>query len=208
MSFPPLASADDLITHIQRDIPSAAAELAIRRASARVRNHTRQVISFVANDTIEIPGGDRVLRVPQRPLVVSDRYPLTVVEVGEFGAPDLPMVEGRDFVRTGSQLTRGHPYHPGTRTLGWPWTRVLGVWAPTVRLTYSHGYFSVPDDIADVVLELATVNVTNVAGLRSESIDDYSVTYAVETVGNARLNKDQKDALANYRPTSFSIRQT
>lgn len=208
MSLPPLASADDLGTHLGRTLAPAAAELAIRRASGRVRSYTRQRLTFVANDTIEVPGGDRVLRVPQRPLVVNASNPLTVVEVGEFGAPDLPMVEGTDFSRRGDELTRGHPYHPGTRTLGWPWSRVLGVWAPTVRLTYSHGYTSIPDDIVDVVLELATVNLTNIEGLRSESIDDYSRTYATETVGGAKLTPDHKEALSAYRVGAFSVRQS
>ncbi|HEY9412230.1 MAG TPA: hypothetical protein VIP77_21810 [Jiangellaceae bacterium] len=172
-----------------------------------MRAYTRQRISFQADDTIEVPGGDRVLRVPQRPLVVDAAHTLTVVEVGEFGAPDLPAVEGTDFVRIGNELTRGHPYYLRTRTLGWPWARVLGVWAPIVRLTYSHGYISIPDDIVDVVLELASVNVTNVDGLRSESIDDYSRTFATETVGGASMTKDHKDTLRTYRTGAFSVMQ-
>ncbi|MEU6710000.1 hypothetical protein ABZ897_00860 [Nonomuraea sp. NPDC046802] len=208
MSLPPLASTADLESHLGRSLAPAAAELAIRRASGRVRSYTRQQISFQADDTIEMPGGDRILRVPQRPLVVDVARPLTVIEVGEFGAPDMPLVEGVDFARLGNELTRGYPYHPRTRLLGWPWNRSLGVWAPTVRLTYSHGYITIPDDIVDVVLELATVNVTNVEGLRSESIDDYSRTYATETVGGAKLTADHKEALRSYRIGAFSVRQS
>ncbi|MEV0382416.1 hypothetical protein [Nonomuraea sp. NPDC050643] len=207
MSLPPLASTADLEAHLGRSLTPAAAELAIRRASGRVRSYTRQQITFRANDTIEVPGGDRILRVPQRPLVVDAAHPLTVVEVGEFGAPDLPLAEGTDFERIGNELTRGYPFYPLTRLQGWPWNRNLGVWAPKVRLTYSHGYTTIPDDIVDIVLELATVNVTNVEGLRSESIDDYSRTYATETVGGATLTPDHKEVLRVYRIGAFSVRQ-
>jgi uncharacterized protein YegL len=49
----------------------AALELALRRASSRVRRYTRQDITFVENETITLPGGERVLRLPQYPLVVE-----------------------------------------------------------------------------------------------------------------------------------------
>ncbi|MFI6813766.1 hypothetical protein ACIBG7_15200 [Nonomuraea sp. NPDC050328] len=206
MSLPPLATVADLNTHLQTTLPTAQAELAIRRASARVRKYTRQVLTLVVGDTVDVEGGDRVLRVPQRPLVVDGDHPLTVIELGDFGAIDLTLAEDVDYTRLGNELTRGHPSHWGTRTMGWPYSRVRGVWAPRVRLTYSHGYAEIPDDIVDVVLDLASVNVTNVAGLRSESIDDYQVTYATETVGNARLTKDHKDALRSYCGGLTSLR--
>ncbi|SEN86783.1 hypothetical protein [Nonomuraea pusilla] len=205
MSLPPLATVADLQAHLQRELPAAQADLAIRRASARVRSYTQQTISFVANDVVEVDGGDRTLRVPQRPLVVDDAHPLTVVELGDFGGLDLTLTEGVDYTRLGGELTRGYPTYWTNRLMGWPHNRVRGVFAPRVRLTYSHGYQTVPDDIMDVVLALATTNVSNVLGLRSESIDDYSVTYATETVGDARLNKDQKEELRGYRKGAFSV---
>ncbi|MFF0864165.1 hypothetical protein ACFYUV_20570 [Nonomuraea sp. NPDC003560] len=195
----------DLNTHLQTTLPTAQAELALKRASARVRSYTRQQITFVASDTIDVDGGDRVLRVPQRPLVVDDSNPLTVIELGDFGGVDYTLTEGVDFERLGDELTRGYPWWGTTRLMGWPWNRVRGVWAPRVRLICSHGYQETPDDIMDVVLALATTNVSNLLGLRSESIDDYSVTYATETVGDARLNKDQKDELRGYRKGAFSV---
>jgi hypothetical protein len=196
----------DLEAHLQRELPVAQAELAIRRASARVRTYTRQELTFTSGDTTEVAGGDRVLRVPQRPLVVDDDHPLTVVEIGEFGAADYTLTEDTDYTRLGDELTRGHPYWGADRLQGWPYSRVRGVWAARVRLTYSHGHTSVPDDVMDVVLDLAATNVTNIEGLRSESIDDYSRTFAMETVGSARLSRDHKDALKPYRAGAFSMR--
>ncbi|MGI5161395.1 hypothetical protein [Microbispora sp. CA-102843] len=208
MSLPPLATVDDLQAHLQRDLPEAQAALALRRASARVRSYTRQTITLVTGDTMEVAGGDRVLRVPQRPLVVDEAHPLTVVELGEFGAPEMTLVEDRDYTRLGNELTRGYPYNPSTRLMGWPWNRVRGVWAPRVRLTYSHGYAEVPEDIVDIVLGLATLNISNPENLRTEQIDDYSRTFARETVGNASLTADDKDVLRSYRGGAFSVRQT
>lgn len=207
MSLPPLATVADLQAHLGRTLTAAQGELAIRRASARVRAYTRQILSFVADDSIDVDGGDRVLRVPQRPLVVDAAHPLAVVEVGNLSAPDFVCVEDRDYTRLGSQLTRGYPWYMPTRLMGYPRSRYLGVWTPKVRLTYSHGYTTIPDDIVDVVLELASVNVTNVDGLRSEAIDDYSRTFATETVGGASMTRDHKDVLRTYRTGVFSVMQ-
>jgi hypothetical protein len=206
--LPPLATVADLEAAMLRPTGSldpAAAALALRRASARVRSYTRQVITFVADDTVEIPGGVRVLRVPQRPLVVDADHQLTVVELTDFSGIEWQAQENRDYSRLGSELTRGYPWQEPNRFLGYPWTRQSGVWAPKVRLTYSHGYTEVPDDIADVVLALATMNMSNPENLRSVSIDDYSRTFAVETVGNAQLTAAHKADLRPYRVPAFTV---
>lgn len=204
MVLPLLASAADLTTAGATGTAEQM-ELALRRASARVRSYTRQVISFVANETIEIPGGERVLRVPQRPLVVDATHLLTVVELDGFGGIEVPAIEGRDFSRLGNELTRGYPYYAPTRTMGWPWRQQLGVWAPRVRLIYSHGDEEIPDDIVDIVLDLAMKNLSNPEMLRTVAIDDYSRTYASETIGNATLSRDQKADLRPYRRPAFSV---
>lgn len=204
MALPPLATAADLAAAGVSGT-DAAIDMALRRASARVRRYTGQDITFVANETIEVPGGERVLRAPQRPLVVSATYPLTVVELAEFGDGELAAVEGQDFTRLGSELTRGYPWQAPTRLTGWPWNRPQGVWAPKVRLTYSHGYTEIPDDIVDIVLDLATMNLSNPENLRSVAIDDYSRTFASETIGGARLSRDHKADLRPYRRPAFSV---
>lgn len=208
MALPLLATAADLETAMQRTLDPAQADLALRRASARVRRYTGQDISFVANDTIEVPGGLRVLAVPQRPLVVDDTHPLTVVEIAGIDGVELPALEGRDFMRLGDELTRGHPWQAPTRLMGWPWGLPSGVWAPKVRLTYSHGYTEIPDDIMDVVLDLASLNLSNPFGLRSETVGGESVTYATETIGNATLTKDHRAELRPYRRAAFSVVQS
>jgi hypothetical protein len=204
MALPLLAMAADLQAAGATG-SDAAMELALRRASARVRRYTRQDITFVGGDTVMLPGGERVLRLPQYPLVVDDAHPLTVVEVADFGGVELEAIEGRDYSRLGNELTRGYPWQAPTRLMGWPWAPPQGVWAPKVRVTYSHGYAEVPDDIVDVVLDLATMNLSNPENLRSVSIDDYSRTFASETIGNARLTSGHKEDLRSYRRAAFSV---
>ncbi|WP_432136829.1 hypothetical protein [Streptomyces sp. bgisy154] len=199
----------DLEAAMQRDtgsLPVAAAELALRRASARVRRYTKQDFTFAADDTIEVPGGERVLTVPQRPLVVDATHTLTVVEIEVPGSVEVTLVENRDFTRLGNELTRGYPWYSPTRTMGWPWRQQQGVWAPTVRLTYSHGYLDeIPDDVLDIVLDLASMNLSNPENLRSISIDDYARTFASETIGNAALTLGHKADLRVYRRSTFSV---
>jgi hypothetical protein len=146
-----------------------------------------------------------VLRLPQRPIVVDDTHPLTVVELFGIADQEYTALEGRDFTRIGTELTRGEAWWAPTRLMGWPFMRPMGIWAQRVRVTYSHGYAEVPDDVVDVVLDLAQMNMTNPQGLRSESIDDYSRTFAAETIGGALLTADHKEALRVYRGRSFSV---
>lgn len=209
MALPLLATVADLEAAMQRptgSLDTTQATLALRRASGRVRRYTRQDISFVTGDTIEVPGGERVLRVPQRPLVVDGSNPLTVVEIADFSGIEWVALENRDYSRLGSELTRGYPWRAPSRLMGWPFNRPLGAWAPTVRLTYSHGYSDIPDDILDVVLDLATMTLSNPENLRSVAIDDYSRTFASETIGGAALTRQHKEDLRPYRVAAFSVR--
>ncbi|MEV6696229.1 hypothetical protein AB0M68_03575 [Streptomyces sp. NPDC051453] len=204
MALPPLATAADLEAAGATGSDTQL-EMALRRASARVRRYTRQDITLVAGDMIDLPGGERVLRLPQYPLVVDAGNPLTVVEVADFSGVEWTALEDRDYSRLGNELTRGYPWQAPNRLMGWPWLRAQGVWAPKVRVTYSHGYVEVPDDIVDVVLDLATMNLANPENLRQVSIDDYQRTFASETIGSASLTKDHKEALRPFRRSAFSV---
>jgi hypothetical protein len=205
MSPTPLATQADLEAALQRTLDPAQAAMALRRASARVRKYTRQDITLVENETVTLPGNGRVLRLPQRPLVLDDAHPLTVVELFGITNQEYTALEGRDFTRIGTELTRGEAWWAPTRLMGFPWLRPQGVWAQRVQVTYSHGYAEIPDDIVDVVLDLASMAMTNPQGLRSESIDDYSRTFAAETIGGPQLTAEHKEALRPYRAGAFSV---
>ena len=206
MSLPPLATQDDLEAALQRTLDPTQAAVALKRASARVRRYARQDFTFVQGDTIELPGRSQILRLPQRPVVVDADNPLTVIEL--FGVADeqYECLEHRDYTRIGSQLTRGEAWWAPTRLMGWPWLRPQGIWADRVLVTYSHGYTEVPDDVEDIVLDLAAMNLSNPKNLRAEAVDDYSVTYSQETIGGALLTADHKDALRGYRIGTFNLK--
>lgn len=206
MTLPALATVADLEAALGRTLDAAQAALALKRASARVRRYTRQDLTLTAGDTATLYGGERVLRLPQRPLVVDTANPLTVTELAGMTGVEYTCVEGRDYTRVGSELTRGEPWYQPTRLMGWPWIRPAGVWTPVVRVTYSHGYADIPDDIADVVLDLAAMNLSNPENLRSVSIDDYQRTFAAETIGSAQLTRAHKDSLRQFRTPAFTVR--
>jgi len=206
-----LATTAQLTSRLQQGTldPTAAGD-ALTYGSGLVRAIARQQFDFVSQETVILRGGERVLVLPQRPLVV-DAGPnlLTVVELGEFGGINISMLENRDYSRIGSELTRGYPWWWNTsqRTMGYPRTRPLGVWAPRVQVTYSHGYVTVPDDVVSVVLDAAAVLYDNPTALRSFTIDDYTETKASEVLGAAMVDSIRvKLGITGRRRRAFSIR--
>lgn len=189
MDGPPLATPDDLSAFLQRDVPADQAEVSLRIASAVVRGYTGQTITWVAGDVMVLEGGGPTIVLPQRPIVVDGDNPITVVELAEYGTGNLTATEDLTFTRFQDELRR-----------------YCGTWSPRVRVTHSHGNTTVPGDVVAAVLDIAGRSLTNPSGLRSVTIDDYSRTYAVETVGGASLSDTNKLRLANYRRPASSVR--
>lgn len=204
-----LATPSQLASRLQKDVDTASAQLALDHASGLIRAIARQQFDFVSQETIVLKGGERVLTLPQRPLVVDGSNPLAVVELGEFGGIAFTCIEDRDYSRVGNELTRGYPWwwNETSRLMGYPRARPLGVWAMRVRVTYSHGYTTIPDDVVGFTLDAASPLYENPNQLRSVSIDDYSETRAAEVLG-AGLVEQIRDKLgaAGRRRRAFSIR--
>lgn len=205
-----LATPEQLASRLQMDLDLSTAQLAVDDASGLVRALCRQQFDFVSQETVVIRGGERVLTLPQRPLV-ADAGPnlLTVTELGEFGGIDIPMIENRDYSRVGNELTRGYPWwwNNSQRLMGYPRTRPLGVWAPRVQVTYSHGYQTMPDDVVSVVLDAASVLYDNPTGLASMKIDDYSETKAQQLLGAGMCDSIRIQlGMTGRRRQAFSIR--
>jgi hypothetical protein len=209
-----LATKEQLASRLQRsDLDASSAQLAVDHGSGLVRAIARQQFDFVSQETVVLVGGERTLTLPQRPLVI-DTGPnlLTVIELGEFGTTNTTMIENRDYSRVGNELTRGYPWWwtaTSQRLMGYPRARPLGVWAPRVQVTYSHGYATVPDDVVSVVLDAAAVLYDNPTGLRSFTIDDYTETKATEALGAAMVDSIRvKLGITGRRRRAFSIRTT
>ncbi|MFF4417089.1 hypothetical protein ACFYY8_31600 [Streptosporangium sp. NPDC001559] len=92
----------------------------------------------------------------------------------------------------------------GDAVTGWRWDgrehilnvpqRHISGWSCAwrdVNVTHTHGFVTIPDELLDLVCSVA-MRLGSVpssggmeAGVRSETIDDYSVTYAAEVVTHA-----------------------
>jgi hypothetical protein len=180
MALPPLATAAELNAVAQTTVDATAADIALASASAIIRRWTRQTITKVADDVATLRVIDECeLVLPQRP----------VVSVSQVKVNSLVL---QDWVLSGDRLLRtgGWRRLPGTTTYPDP---------GLVEVTYTHGWDEVPDDVRAVCLDLATMSVTNPAGLRSVAIDDYSRTFAAETLGTGTLSAAHREILRDYR---------
>ncbi|MCC5574479.1 hypothetical protein IMZ11_02335 [Microtetraspora sp. AC03309] len=134
-------------------------EALLARASARIRREAGQQISSITSTvTLDVHGG-RVL-LPGGPVTA-------VASVAHTAADG------------------------GAAITGWRWNGYDKVYqlppcAQQVAVTYTHGFVTVPDELVELVCSVAQRLGTSdgatgmEAGIRSESIDDYSVTYASE----------------------------
>lgn len=201
MALDPLATAADLAvrlrtTFVSGSVDELAATAFLTDASALVRAATGQRISPVETDTVSLSGGDLVLNLPQRPVIVGQGHPLTVTEFDGYGSAYVTLVEDRDYIRHGHQLIRaswpdGFISPDGAQHRG-----TGGVWAEKVQVTYSHGLATVPAEIKAVVVGMAMRAFLNPAALRSRTIGDYSETFATETVGSTDLTDGDMRKLA------------
>lgn len=180
MALPPLATAADLAALTQAELPGASAELALASASAIIRRWTRQTLTRVVDDVVTL----RVL--DENELFLTQR---PVESVSQVRVHALVL---QDWVLSGDRLLRygGWRCLPGTTTYPDP---------GLIEVTYTHGYAEVPDDIRAVCLDLAAMTLTNPGGLRQVSIDDYSRTFASETLGSGTLSAAHREMLGGYR---------
>lgn len=172
----------------------AACQRAITAASEAIRNYCNQQLHLVENEayTCDVPAG---------------RYNLIL--------PELPVVSVESVVEDGVTLTEGDDYilaHYGQLIrVGQRWKQGWQI----VTVTYTHGYTTIPDDIADVATRIAArvyqaglraADMDGVPGVAAKSLGDYSVQYTNEGsegvmgVSGARaLLMSEKDLLNRYR---------
>jgi hypothetical protein len=180
VALPPFATAAELAATMQAPVDTAAADLALASASAAIRRWTRQSITRVVDDVVTlrvIDCGELVL--PQRP----------VVSVSEVKVNALIL---NDWVLSGDRLLRTGGWHrlPGTTTYPDP---------GLVQVTYTHGWEEIPDEVRAVCLDLASSTASNPSMLRQETIDDYSRTFASESLGVGGLSDNHKLLLGDFR---------
>lgn len=172
----------------------AACEQAIDSATEAIRNYTRQQIDRVSDEEITLD-----VWVPRWNIVLPE---LPVVSVGDVVEDDTTLTPGDDedyvLAQYGQLIRRGRRWKVGPQIL---------------TITYTHGYETIPEDIADVCTALAArryqmgLQTAEMEGVpvESKSIGDFSVSYAVGAGGMSSgaagdLLRGEKEKLDKYRP--------
>lgn len=172
-----LASAADFSAYLGDDVsesPRAAALLDI--ASDLVRAYTRQTISAVVGDVALLRADGSVwLHLPERPVTH-----ITELSVGGVTAPPA------EYAWTADGTVVWRAWAVGT----------------VVRVTYDHGYVTIPGDIRSAVLALASRLWQNPHGIRSESEGNYSVSYGGDF---SALSAMERQILNRYRLSATTM---
>jgi hypothetical protein len=168
-------------------------EALLARASARIRRAAgKQISSVTSTATLDVS-----VTTDQGGRVLLPGGPATAVTAVAHTADD-----------------------GGAAITGWRWNKYdkisyLPTWADQVVVTWTHGFTTLPEELVELVCSVAQRLGTSdsstgmEAGIRSESIDDYSVTYAAEAREDASgLLPGEQSQLARIlgTPTAFVVR--
>lgn len=176
-----LCTPEDLASAMQQDLDLASAVLAIECSTAVVQEAAGQRIVQVLNDSMTLLGTtDSWLDLPQIPVtavisVVRDGVALTL------GA-DYKVFGNRLWSRSGWQASYGWYGGDWRPSYGDSW---LGPEPGTVVVVNNHGHAPGAQELQlarNATLALAAkAYSTPTPGVQSESIDDYTISYAVSS---------------------------
>ncbi|MFD9949689.1 hypothetical protein ACFWYW_55615 [Nonomuraea sp. NPDC059023] len=201
-----LACVKDVELRLGRTFTSdeaGRASVLLDDASALVRAYTRQDFAPPAPTTVVLRASGGVVRLPKRPVTAVT----SVVMVGMYGSPDITVVgwgwDGLDVIDVSG------------------WTSCIinlpeAVYEAddlpsTYRVTYTHGYATVPPVVVAVVAGMVGRTMaapTTTSGLTSETIGSYSYRLAEPGVGTAvSLTSADKELLdaAGFRARAATI---
>jgi hypothetical protein len=171
-----LATVSQLSAYLQQPLadndPSGALMLQI--ASGMVRDYLHSTLDYVQND-----------------VVVCDPIDGSYVLLNELPIESVSKLE--TFDGTTWTIMAPSSYTVSTRIgmisglpgLGITWPTKPGTW----RVTYTHGFQTIPDTIQGVVLGVAARNYSSPASISSESLGGYSVKYEKQADGFTPLEK-------------------
>lgn len=187
----------DLAAFLQYDIDTATGALVRATAQAAIRAATRQQIDYVTGDVIDLDtDGTRRAFLPQLPVVNVTSVAVFDPVSQTFMAALQP--SGFAWSRMG-ELTRtyGASYYAIDNDAS-PfshWPRNLRA----LRVTYDHGYVTVPPELVEVAKMLAARLYSNPQGLLSESIGDYAVRYEGNRSAGLDFNPLELGLLREFR---------
>jgi hypothetical protein len=205
MSLAPLATSDDIVARLGRDLTPVEAirvEPLLRDGSALIRRHCRRDFFWHPQGTLKLRGRDSVIKITQRP---CSNVTSVIAIGGGFGLPDVPIVwfsfDGIDKIRI----------DPGHGIINLPeiwWTSDM--YPQTFNVTLDYGFIDgVPDDVVAVccneVIGVLTAP-TLAAGMIGETIGPYS--YRMERGGGGQLvalSAAGIDALKDFRAENDTV---
>jgi hypothetical protein len=171
--------------HGQDEDPTALSVVrALEDASALFRSLASQTISLVENDAVELEGNRSTrLWLPERPVLA-----VTSVSIETDFSTTSQGVTAYRITRRGLLKLRSGPWWGGLDS--------------TIRVTYSHGYAEIPDDVVAVVCSMAARQLANPTGATSQTLGPRSIAYASvggdgSTIG---LTAEEQRIVRKYRP--------
>jgi hypothetical protein len=174
-----LCTLAELEAFLQTDVDATAGALAIELATGVVVGYTGQNFEADTYTQALMIGSALEVKLPQRPVTA-----VTTVTV-----------DGEDLVELDEYTWDGlSPY------LTLEESPPVDVWTATVE--YDAGYAAVPGLVKAVVLAVAARAYGNPHRVSSQSIDDYSVTYANDSAG---LLPEEKRLLRRYRSSVGTV---
>jgi len=177
------ATVSDFATFLQRDLSApdtATAEMLLDSATQAIKDEVGQTIEVVT-ETVTIYGdGRELLLLPQIPVTA-----VTTVTVG-----GVAWVNNTNFIWERNGILAALI---DTQGLLGAWT-----WRKAVVVNYTHGYTPIPKSLQSLCLSLAARSMASPMSVSSESIGNYSVTYAGDTSGMT-LTQWEKRMLDRYR---------
>lgn len=158
------------------------AALLLSLASATVRRTAQQTFERVVDDIAVLRGTwSPVLELPEQPV-----ESVTTVETSD-GLGNWTATTAWEHVTTGIRANAGHWNGP----------------EQVVRVTYTHGTATIPEDVQAIVLQAAARAWANPAGVLSQNLDGYAVTFGGASAferGGVTLTKWETDLLRSLRP--------
>ena len=171
-----LATLDQLSAYLGETLPAndPSGLLMLQIASGMVRDYLHQDIDYKANEVVTLdPLNGSYVLLPQLPVV-----DVTKLEIYVDGAWSI-VASGFYTVSRAMGMIAGKPGN--------------GIDFPsdpeTWRVTYSHGYETVPDTIIGVVCGVAARAYTEPTSVSSESLGGYSVSYQMHEGGFSPIEK-------------------
>jgi hypothetical protein len=176
MTDTPLATVAQLAAYLQEPIPDddPSAVLFLQIASGMVRDYLQQQITQTVDDVVYVdPSDGFVILLPELPVTdvslveTFDGTDWTTSPVTNYGVSKrLGIISALPFT-------------------GFQWPCEPESW----RVTYTHGYETVPDSIIGATLGVAARAYASAAGADMERIGGYQVKYSMEADGFSAIEK-------------------